>query len=104
LQLDFEPTGNRNEQLSVRIKIPKELGNVFEALAGAVFVDSGYAVDMRYDTAMESFFTLSKARLGSTKMCKLLIFNLEYYNPVKEAIMLRHYLSDYYLNFVGGQN
>ncbi|EFX63253.1 hypothetical protein DAPPUDRAFT_333337 [Daphnia pulex] len=40
-QIDFEPTGIRYEQMSVQIKIPRELEDFFEALAGAVFVDSG---------------------------------------------------------------
>ncbi|EFX68962.1 hypothetical protein DAPPUDRAFT_259250 [Daphnia pulex] len=51
-QLDFEPTGIRNEQISIRIDIPKELGEFFEALAGT-------------------------HGLGKQKMCKLLSFSLE---------------------------
>jgi hypothetical protein len=53
--------------MSVRIKIPKELGHFFEALAGAVFIDSGSS----YETVWRVFSPFLKLGLGKQKMCSL---------------------------------
>jgi hypothetical protein len=52
----------RNEQMSIRIEIPKELGEFFKALANTVFVNNG----CYYDTAI-FFSPFLKHGLGKQK-------------------------------------
>lgn len=42
------------------IEVPKVLGDVFESIAGAVFVDSG----MSLDTVWKVFYRLMKSVMG----------------------------------------
>lgn len=54
------------------IEVPKVLGDIFESLAGAVYVDSG----MKLDTVWKVFYRLMKKELG---MFVKLACNIYYY-------------------------
>ncbi len=49
-----------NARVNEELEIPKALGDVFESLAGAVFLDSGLCLN----TVWRVFYPLMKERIG----------------------------------------
>lgn len=60
--MQFELLTDNDCVMAEDIDVPKALGDIFESLAGAVFIDSG----MSLDTVWKVFYRLMKNEIGTT--------------------------------------
>lgn len=47
------------------VEVPKALGDVFESLAGAIYLDSG----MSLDAVWSVYYTIMKSEIGNISLC-----------------------------------
>lgn len=58
----LEETADSNERLASNVDVPKVLGDIFESVAGAIFIDSG----MSLDTVWKSYFPFLQNEIGKS--------------------------------------